>query len=187
VATVRIRFRPAVIAALLALATMLGVPSTAAAKPCKHSAAKPGAASERALRTATRCLLNKKRRQHGLRRLRGNGRLHRAADRHVVDMARRDYFSHTSRSGASFLDRIRRSGYLRRSRNWSVGENIAWGTGGLSTPRSIVRAWMRSPGHRANILNPRFREVGVGISFGAPVRSSARPAATYTTDFGKRR
>jgi uncharacterized protein YkwD len=182
----RVRIRPLFLVALLALATTLAVPSPAAAGRCKHAGAKPGAAGERALRTATRCLLNKKRREHGLRSLRGNGRLHRAADRHGADMARHDYFSHTSRSGASFLDRIRRSGYLRRARSWSVGENIAWGTGGLSTPRSIVNAWMRSPGHRANILRPRFREIGIGISFGAPVRSSAQPAATYTTDFGRR-
>jgi len=185
VTRVRHRFRP--IVALLALATVLVVPSSAAAKPCKHASAKPGEASERALRLATRCLLNKKRRQHGLRRLRGNGRLHRAAERHGADMARFDYFSHTSRSGASFLDRIRRAGYLRSVRSWSVGENIAWGTGNLSTPRSIVRAWVHSPGHRANILSRRFREIGIGISFGAPVRASARPAATYTTDFGVRR
>jgi uncharacterized protein YkwD len=184
---VRTRFRPLLIVAPLALAATLAVPSAASAKPCKHATAKPGTASERALRTATRCLLNKKRREHRLRRLNGNGRLHRAANRHGADMARFDYFSHTSRSGASFLDRIRRTGYLRRSHRWSVGENIAWGTGELSTPRSIVRAWMRSPGHRANILSPRFREIGIGISFGAPVLASAGPAATYTTDFGVRR
>ena len=182
----RIRFRPLLAAALVALVGALAVPGPAAARPCKHANAEPGDASQRALRVATRCLLNKKRRQHGLRQLHGNGRLHGAAGRHTVDMARRHYFSHTSISGASFLDRIRHTGYLRRSRSWSVGENIAWGTGELSSPRSIVRAWMRSPGHRANILNGRFREIGIGISFGAPVRSSARPAATYTTDFGKR-
>jgi uncharacterized protein YkwD len=186
VVLLRIRFRPVVAAALLALACALALPSPAAAARCKHANAEPGDASQRALRIATRCLLNQKRRANGLRPLRGNGRLHRAAGRHTVDMARRDYFSHTSISGASFIDRIRRSGYLRRASAWSVGENIAWGTGELSTPRSIVRAWMRSTGHRANILNGRFREIGIGISFGAPVRSSASPAATYTTDFGAR-
>jgi uncharacterized protein YkwD len=186
VVLLRVHIRPLLAVALVALAGVLAVPSPAAAARCKHADAQPGDASQRALRIATRCLLNKKRRTHGLRRLRGSGRLHRAAGRHTVDMARRDYFSHTSINGASFLDRIRRTGYLRRARSWSVGENIAWGTGELSTPRSIVRAWMRSPGHRANILNGRFRQIGIGISFGAPVRSSARPAATYTTDFGVR-
>jgi uncharacterized protein YkwD len=187
VVRLRITFRPLLAITLIALAGMLAVPSPAAAARCKHADAQPGDASQKALRVATRCLLNKKRMQHGLRKLRGNGRLHRAAGRHTVDMARRHYFSHTSISGASFLDRIRRTGYLRRTRGWSVGENIAWGTGELSTPRSIVRAWMKSSGHRANILNGRFREIGIGISFGAPVRSSTRPAATYTTDFGVRK
>jgi uncharacterized protein YkwD len=186
VVRLRITFRPLIAIALVALAGLLAVPSPAAAARCKHADAQPGDASQKALRVATRCLLNKKRREHAIRKLRRNGRLHRAAGRHTVDMARRQYFSHTSISGASFLDRIRRTGYLRRARGWSVGENIAWGTGELSTPRSIVRAWMNSPGHRANILNGRFREIGVGISFGAPVRSSVRPAATYTTDFGMR-
>jgi uncharacterized protein YkwD len=186
VVRLRVTFRPLIAIALIALAGTLAVPAPAAAARCKQADAQPGDASQRALRIATRCLLNKKRREHGLRRLRGNGRLHRAAGRHTVDMARRHYFSHTSISGASFLDRIRRTGYLRRVRGWSVGENIAWGTGQLSTPRAIVRQWMNSAGHRANILNGRFREIGIGISFGAPVRSSARTAATYTTDFGMR-
>ena len=185
-APVRTRHRPVVLVALIAFAGVLALPSPAAAARCKRADARPGDATPRALRMATRCLLNKKRRQHGMRVLRSNGRLHRAAGRHVADMAHNHYFSHTSISGASFIDRIRRTGYLRAARSWSVGENIAWGTGELSTPRTIVGAWMRSPGHRANILNWRFREIGIGISFGAPVRSSARPAATYTTDFGKR-
>jgi uncharacterized protein YkwD len=185
VSRLRHRFRPVLVLALIALASVLAVPSGAAAG-CRHADAQPGDASQRALRMATRCLLNKKRRAHGMWRLRGNGRLHRAAGRHTVDMARRGYFSHTSISGASFLDRIRRTGYLQSARSWTVGENIAWGTGELSSPRAIVRAWMRSPAHRANILNRRFREIGIGISFGAPVRTSAHPAATYTTDFGKR-
>ena len=185
-ALLRIRVRPLLAAALLALACALAVPGPAAAARCEHANAQPGDASQRALRIATRCLLNEKRRAHGLRRLRGNARLHHAAGRHTVDMARRRYFSHTSISGASFLDRIRRTGYLSRARSWSVGENIAWGTGELSTPRSIVRAWMLSPGHRANNHNGRYREIGIGISFDAPVRSSANPAATYTTDFGTR-
>jgi uncharacterized protein YkwD len=186
VALLIIRPRPLLAAALLALAGALALPAPAAASHCKHANAQPGDASTRALRLATRCLLNEKRREHGLRRLRGNSRLHHAAGRHTVDMARRQYFSHTSISGASFLDRIRRTGYLRDVLAWSVGENIAWGTGVLSTPSSIVRAWMRSPGHRANILNGRFREIGIGISSGAPVQARARPAATYTTDFGAR-
>ena len=114
-------------------------------------------------------------------------RLNRAARVHSADMARHAYFSHNSLSGASFLDRIRRTGYLRKARRWTAGENIAWGTGHLATPRAIVRAWMNSPGHRANILNRRFRQIGVGITFKAPVRAATGSrGGTYTTDFGAR-
>ncbi len=60
-------------------------------------------------------------------------------------------------------------------------ENIAWGSGRLETPRAIVRAWMRSRGHRANILG-RFDEIGIGISNGTPRRGL--DGATYATSFG---
>jgi uncharacterized protein YkwD len=118
-----------------------------------------------------------------MRKLRLNGRLSRAAVRHARDMVRRRYFSHFSPSGSSFLQRIKRTGYLSRVRAWSAGENIAWGSGGLATPRSIVRAWMRSPGHKANILNRRFREIGLGIARRSPRGSGA----TYVNTFGVRR
>jgi len=64
-----------------------------------------------------------------------------------------------------------------------VGENIAYGSGDRSSPRSIGAAWMNSPPHRANILRASFREIGIGLASGTPV--SVR-GATYTTDFGQR-
>ena len=66
-----------------------------------------------------------------------------------------------------------------------IGENLAWGSGERSTPRSIVRAWMNSAGHRHNILNGRFREIGIGVVDSSPV-STANRGATYTTTFGSR-
>jgi uncharacterized protein YkwD len=181
------------LALALAVGACLAPASAASAKKaphrshsCLHAGAQAGQVSRRALARATLCLLNKQRHLRHLKGLKMSKRLGRAARGHSVEMARVHYFSHDSLSGASFLDRIRRSGYLHLARRWSVGENIAWGTGGLSTPRSIVRAWMHSPGHRANILQRSFRNIGIGISFGAPVRIAARSAATYTTDFGMR-
>jgi uncharacterized protein YkwD len=175
-------------AVFAALAILLVSPTLAEARNyCKRADAQPNRISHRVVVRATLCLLNKERAQRGLGKLRLSRKLGRAARHHSADMARRGYFSHDSRSGESFLDRIRRAGYLRRARQWYVGENIAWGTGALATPRSIVRAWMNSPGHRANILNGRFHHIGVGISYNAPRRVSGRAAATYTTDFGMRR
>ena len=100
-------------------------------------------------------------------------------------MVRRDYFAHDSLSGATFVDRIRRTGYLKGRRAWVVGENLAWGSDDRSSPAAIVRAWMKSPGHRTNILQRRFREIGIGLAHGAP-DAPASPAATYATDFGAR-
>ncbi|HEV3002144.1 MAG TPA: CAP domain-containing protein, partial [Solirubrobacteraceae bacterium] len=70
---------------------------------------------------------------------------------------------------------------------WSVGENIAWGSGTLSSPAGIVAAWMASPGHKENLLNPTYREIGIGIVPGSPRSPEMAGAATYTTDFGTRR
>ena len=173
---------------LLALAPGAAAsPTASATKACTGADAEPNRASHRTLVRATVCLLNKQRRGRGMRGLKLSQRLGRAAQRHSVDMSSNGYFSHDSRSGASFIDRIRRSGYLKSARSWLVGENIAWGTGSLATPRSIVRAWMNSPGHKANILNRSFRQIGIGISFSAPVPAEDGSAGTYTTDFGTRR
>jgi uncharacterized protein YkwD len=173
------------LAVLTAFAMLLLAAPLAEAR-CRNAGAEPNEVSHRAVVRSTLCLLNHARGRHGLPKLHLSRKLGRAARGHSADMARRGYFSHNSRSGASFLDRIRRAGYLRRARRWYVGENIAWGTGHLATPRAIVRAWMDSSGHRANILNRRFRHIGVGITYNAPVRVASRAAATYTTDFGMR-
>jgi uncharacterized protein YkwD len=178
--------KPALVTALLAAVILLVAAPVASAKRCRYAGGQPSGVSHRIVVRSTLCLLNHARARHSLRKLHLHRRLGRAARSHSADMARRGYFSHDSRSGASFFDRIRRAGYLRHAHRWMVGENIAWGTGRLATPRAIVRAWMHSPGHRANILNGRFHEIGVGITYSAPVHVASRPGATYTTDFGFR-
>jgi uncharacterized protein YkwD len=167
----------------LALACALVVPGSVAADgpaACESAEAAPAQVSERTVVRSTLCVLNAERARHDLRPLRLHPRLARAARSHSEDMARRDYFAHTSPSGADFVDRVRRAGYLRGARSWRVAENIAWGTGSLSSPRAITRAWMDSPGHRANILDGSYREIGIGVAAGAAGR------AIYTTDFGAR-
>lgn len=128
------------------------------------------------------CLLNRVRARHGLAALRLNAKLSRAARRHSRDMVRHRYFAHNSRNGRSPFDRMRATHYVPRNASWWLGENIAWGSGSLSAPAAVVREWMRSPPHRANILSRRFRDIGIGIVVGAPVGGAG---ATYTTDFGQ--
>jgi uncharacterized protein YkwD len=96
-------------------------------------------------------------------------------------MVRGHYFEHTSADGRSVGDRLRAVGYSRGF-SASAGENLAFGVGPKSTPASIVRAWMNSPPHRADILRGAFTEIGIGIVLGVP--GGKTDGATYTTDFG---
>jgi uncharacterized protein YkwD len=167
--------------ALAVLAALL-VAAPNAMAVCASASATPSQVAKRTVVRATLCTLNAERARHGLPRLKLNKKLSAAARRHARDMVRRDYFAHDSLGGATFVDRIRRSGYLRGAGSWSVGENLAWGSHDRSAPRAITAMWMNSAGHRANILSPAFREVGIGFAFGAPGASG--PAATYATEFG---
>jgi uncharacterized protein YkwD len=178
------RARSYAVAAVAALGLLAAVPSSASAG-CKHRDAHPSQLSDAAVKRTTLCLLNHQRRAHGRRALKSNRRLARAARKHARDMVRRNYFSHTTPSGVSFVDRIMRQDYVNPGQGWALGENLAWGSYQLATPRSIVRSWMHSPGHRANILNSRFREIGIGVVEGAPEPGTSH-AATFATSFGAR-
>ena len=175
------------LAGLIALVALLA-PAGAQAQGCANVNVKPNRANLEVVRSAVLCLHNAERARHGLPRLSESPRLRRAAERHSSNMVDAHFFDHTSPSGSTMVDRIRRTGYTSGARGWSLGENIAWGSGRLATAAQIQRAWMKSPGHRANILQRAFREIGIGIETGLPVRLSAsQSGATYTTDFGYRR
>ena len=73
------------------------------------------------------------------------------------------------------------AGYVNRNDGWTLGENLAWGTGKFSTARGVHDAWMQSPGHRANILKPAYRELGIGIRVGVPERRRRRCDLHQTT------
>ncbi|WP_084550241.1 CAP domain-containing protein [Actinomadura rifamycini] len=101
-------------------------------------------------------LVNDARAGAGCGPVRSNALLVRAAQGHSADMAARGFFDHTSPDGDGPGDRITSAGY-----RWSTyGENIAKGQSG---PESVMKSWMNSPGHRANILNCKFDEIGVGV------------------------
>jgi uncharacterized protein YkwD len=145
--------------------------------------AAPAPDSLLAMTEATLCLLNGERADHGLAPLRANGKLATAATAYAADLVAGSYFSHTARDGSGVRERIARTGYLPRGAGWVLGENLAWGTGALATPGSVVQAWMNSPGHRANILNADYREVGIGVVAGNPAAANGL-GATYATEFG---
>lgn len=154
-------------------------------RSCAGAGLTPGAHNLRRVTAATLCLINGERARHGERPLIQDARLASAAAGHSRDMDARDYFSHVSPDGQTPLQRIRASGFIARHGGWMIGENIAWGSMWLASPRAIVRAWMASPDHRANILERAYRFTGVGIEPALP-RSMAggQSGAMYTQDFG---
>jgi uncharacterized protein YkwD len=166
----------ALAAAALALAPATGMGSTAQRCAGADRVDLPPAAQERAMR----CLINSARRAKGLRPVRAHRRLARSAAQKNALMARCDDFSHTA-CGRAFTHTFDRAGYRGRS----VGENIAWGTGRRGTPRAIHNAWMRSPGHRRNILSPRWREVGVDVRRWVRFQGYSG-AALWTAQYGVR-
>ena len=97
-------------------------------------------------------------------------------------MVGQGFFDHQSPDGGTLVDRLTGAGYLGGDDAWVVGENIGWGQGTLATARSMVSAWMDSPGHRANLLSGDYTEVGLGLALGTPADQTW--GATYTTDFG---
>lgn len=100
-------------------------------------------------------LTNTERRKHGLPALAQNPNLARSAQYHADFMARNDCFAHRCPKEPPLAQRAHNAGYHYRG----VAENIA---AGAPTPAEVVRVWMDSPGHRANILRPEMREIGIG-------------------------
>ncbi|MFC9317107.1 sigma-70 family RNA polymerase sigma factor [Streptomyces nigra] len=104
-------------------------------------------------------LVNKERAAAGCGPLAEDSLLDKSAQTHSADMAARDFFDHTNPDGADPGQRITAAGY-----RWSTyGENIAMGQ---QTPEAVMESWMNSPGHRANILNCSFKDIGVGVHEG---------------------
>jgi uncharacterized protein YkwD len=135
---------------------------------------------------ATLSLHNEIRRDRGLKPLCVHPKLQKAARSHSRDMIERDYFSHDTKDGRTFDARLKAFGYDPGGyRHYAIGENIAYGNGPYGEPDSIMDAWMKSDGHRRNILNNEFREIGVGTHTGTYGKTDG--VTMYTADFGVRR
>ena len=123
------------------------------------------------MRTAVVCLLNKQRVSRGLPAFHADSRLNNSAQAWSNVMVGDSIFTH----GSNFAARISAAGFV-----WSsAGENIATG---YATPSGVVNAWMASPGHCANILNPGYADIGTGVN-PRPVRGYASGPSTWTNDF----
>jgi uncharacterized protein YkwD len=121
--------------------------------------------------------VNEARRRAGIAPLRADDRLDQAAERHAADMLARGYFAHQSPEGNSVRERARAAGYDWRN----IGENIAEGQFSVD---EVMDTWMHSPGHRENILDPDFKQLGVGLELG---RSGGAYRVVWVQAFGTRR
>ena len=148
---------------------------------CAGSRLQPSPENVARVRAATLCLLNAQRARAGARPLTENASLQSAAEAHSLDMAERKFFEHRNPDGVEPAARIVSTGYPPIL----VGENLAWGEEERSAPAEIVHSWMGSPGHRANVLQARYVEIGIGFAYRAPEpQPEPRAAAIYTTTFG---
>ena len=184
--TVRRLLLPALVS-VSALAALAAPAAASAAPRCANADLQPSSDNLPLIRDATLCLLNAERTSRGMRKLKASPQLGRSAQRFSAMMVQESFFDHVSPGGSTLLSRVRRgTDYLTGALNYALGENIAWGSGHYATPAETVVGWMNSAGHRRNILNRRFRHVGIGIAIGAPMDAGGMAAATYTTDFGYR-
>jgi uncharacterized protein YkwD len=170
------------VAAVAALAAPAGAQAHAQDAACPGADVVPAAGNLTQVASATLCLLNDERDAAGLHPLTVAQGLTQPSASYSARMVSENFFAHVAPDGATLTDRLEAGGYIEPDGDWTVGENIAWGQGDISTARSIMIAWMNSPGHRENILTPEFSEVGIGIVPGTPGDTSW--GATYTTDFG---
>lgn len=131
-------------------------------------------------------LHNKVRAKRGLQALCVHPALTKAARAHSQEMLDKDYSSHESFNGESVKQRLERFGYTFDGYSYYVyGENITWGCGSVGAADYRFKWWMSSSGHRSNILNPKFRQVGIGVRVGA--FKTCNDATMYTVDFGTRK
>jgi uncharacterized protein YkwD len=151
-------------AALTCALAVTAVPATAGER-CPGAHKRPVVARLHVARVATLCMVNVERARAGLQPLRAGRALHLAADGHAQSMAAGSYIAHTEPSGATLLDRVTSTGLTSF---YLLGENLYWGQRRVASPAAAVRAWMRSPGHRAILLGAQFRWAGIGIARGLP-------------------
>jgi uncharacterized protein YkwD len=186
-----LRARPIVVVliALAVPASGLAASSASSSATVEHMSTRSSASVTRAPSLEELVLreINAVRTRRGLTGLAASPALSRSAAAHSRAMATYGFFSHESRNGAEFSERIKHF-YGPRSGAWTVGENLAMFGGSTPSAGAIVEAWMGSPGHRANLLRGLFHEAGVAIMFNPAAGGVFGGESTWvvTLDLGSR-
>jgi uncharacterized protein YkwD len=155
----------------------------AAGDACNDSGITPSDANIGQLNDAILCLVNGERADAGLPALNHVSQLDQSSDGMCKRMVSEHFFAHETPDGKNVVDRVEPTGYIPNSGDWVVGENLAWGSGALSTPQAIVNGWMNSPGHKANILAPDYKDIGLAACMGSPTTTNSG-GTVYVNNFG---
>ena len=158
---------------------ILGVPAAGASPGCPDDELAPQLAAPATAANALVCDINALRALKRLRPVRWDWRLWWVAQRRASELARSDEFRHTPDLGA----RVAAVGYLMDGPDARVLENLGWGRGPDATPLAMALGWLRSAGHRENLLDPEVRDIGIGLAAGSPIPGGAT-GIVYVTEFG---
>jgi uncharacterized protein YkwD len=172
-----------ILAVALALVAFAAAPALAGSQGRAEGVQRSAALDSRLL-----AQVNAVRARHGLAALHVSRQLAAAAAQHSTQMAQLGYFSHDSAHGVSFASRLRSFYPAGGHRRWSVGENLLWASPSMDAPGAVA-LWMGSPGHRENLLSPRWREIGIAAvhAASAPGVYGGQEVTIVTVDFGLRR
>jgi uncharacterized protein YkwD len=166
----------------LALVATLASPAGATNQAAGQSVARVAS-----LETSVLAEINAVRARYGRAPLRLMPKLTAAANSHSTAMATRGFFHHESADGSDFSRRVKRFYRPAGYRSWTIGENILWSSPQVDA-RGAVKMWMQSPPHRANLLSPAWREVGLSAvhANAAPGYFHGLEVTVLTADFGAR-
>ena len=134
-----------------------------------------GAATRRTAASTFLTAVNQTRAQHGLRPLRLDTHLVKAARAHSLSMIRSNVFSHGDFHGRMVAFHVVGP---------TAGENLAWGNGSYAAPATVISEWLASPEHRANLLHPGWTRIGIGLARGTFLGNGA--STVVTADFAGR-
>jgi uncharacterized protein YkwD len=183
-----------VLALFLAIATIGRLDSgvaRAAGEVCANADTNVAQIDLRDFDSSVLCLINERRADYGLRALRPNGLLHDAAYIYATSMLSGKFYGHHgclagNNNCSTVIGRLRFLGYIRPGWAWIVGETLRGADPATSTPNAVVEAWMESPLHRARLIKPKFRDVGVASVRGITDAFPSTDGVTVAAEFGFR-
>jgi uncharacterized protein YkwD len=150
---------------------------------CPGDATQPTAATAPVAAAALLCDVNTLRARQGVGPLRLDAQLTTAAQSMADDLAAHRLFSHVASNGETLTQRVAASGYTANRAGWQLAENLAWGSGLVSSPLDAALGWMDSAEHRSNLLDTGMNDLGIGIAQGAPA-GTGESGVYYVADFG---